>query len=377
MFCKSMCFRFSSGQDMNTREQQDAVEFFNSLADALDEVFKASGGVELFEKFFGGTLSDQKKCRDCPHIFMKEQLFTSIAVDVRSHNNLRASLNEYVTGDLLEGDNAYFCEICKEKVTCVKRMCVKKLPPYLVFQLKRFDMDWNRNSPIKFFDYFDFPMTLDMEPYTTSGVEKNESQNDSNCSNQNTSGYINCETEQISTIYKLRGVVVHSGEANGGHYYSFISDTKDDGKNQWYRFDDTEVTPWDYNENDARFNWYGGYNDGINEKEKRRFSAYMLVYEAVKNDNPQFSGSTAKSVNSPSPPGIPSPNMNSMDLRFGSMSLHSRRGLNNRLPYYWEKEVTKNNLKFAHEKFQFTSAYFRFVQDLTRLAAIQSYARVV
>ncbi|KAE9553311.1 hypothetical protein FO519_003477 [Halicephalobus sp. NKZ332] len=370
---------FSSGQDMNTREQQDAVEFFNSLADALDEVFKASGGVALFEKFFGGTLSDQKKCRDCPHIFMKEQLFTSIAVDVRSHNNLRASLNEYVTGDLLEGDNAYFCEICKEKVTCVKRMCVKKLPPFLVFQLKRFDMDWNRNSPVKFFDYFDFPMTLDMEPYTTAGVEKNENQ--SNCSNVSNcdTNEISCEVEQDSTIYKLRGVVVHSGEANGGHYYSFISEKKE-GKQFWYRFDDTEVTSWDYNENDARFNWYGGYNDGIiNEKEKRRFSAYMLVYESVpKNNEVQpNSSSTNRSLNlnmhSPSPPCIPSPNMNSVDLRFGSMSIHSRRSIVNRLPYFWEKEITKNNLKFAHEKFQFTTGYFRFLQDLTRLAALQSH----
>ena len=26
----------------------------------------------------------------------------------------------------------------------------------------------------------------------------------------------------VSTKYKLRGVVVHSGQASGGHYYSFI-----------------------------------------------------------------------------------------------------------------------------------------------------------
>lgn len=28
--------------------------------------------------------------------------------------------------------------------------------------------------------------------------------------------------EGVSTKYKLRGVVVHSGQASGGHYYSFI-----------------------------------------------------------------------------------------------------------------------------------------------------------
>ena len=28
--------------------------------------------------------------------------------------------------------------------------------------------------------------------------------------------------EGVSTKYQLRGVVVHSGQASGGHYYSFI-----------------------------------------------------------------------------------------------------------------------------------------------------------
>ena len=28
--------------------------------------------------------------------------------------------------------------------------------------------------------------------------------------------------EGVSTKYRLRGIVVHSGQASGGHYYSFI-----------------------------------------------------------------------------------------------------------------------------------------------------------
>lgn len=30
------------------------------------------------------------------------------------------------------------------------------------------------------------------------------------------------EEEEASKKYKLRGIVVHSGQASGGHYYSFI-----------------------------------------------------------------------------------------------------------------------------------------------------------
>ena len=40
--------------------------------------------------------------------------------------------------------------------------------------------------------------------------------------------------------YKLRGTVIHSGTADGGHYYSFIKD-----KEQWYSFNDEFVEPID------------------------------------------------------------------------------------------------------------------------------------
>jgi len=43
---------------------------------------------------------------------------------------------------------------------------VKKLPPVLAIQLKRFEYDYERVCAIKFNDYFEFPRILDMEPYT-------------------------------------------------------------------------------------------------------------------------------------------------------------------------------------------------------------------
>lgn len=56
----------------------------------------------------------------------------------------------------------------------VKRLLIKKLPPVLAIQLKRFDYDWERECAIKFNDYFEFPRELDMEPYTVAGVAKLE-----------------------------------------------------------------------------------------------------------------------------------------------------------------------------------------------------------
>lgn len=42
--------------------------------------------------------------------------------------------------------------------------------------------------------------------------------------------------------YKLAGIVVHSGQANGGHYYSYIMQRLPNGAEKWYKFDDNEVS---------------------------------------------------------------------------------------------------------------------------------------
>uniref|UniRef100_A0A3B4AEH6 Ubiquitin carboxyl-terminal hydrolase n=1 Tax=Periophthalmus magnuspinnatus TaxID=409849 RepID=A0A3B4AEH6_9GOBI len=147
-----------------------------------------------------------------------EESFTTLNVDIRNHQNLLDSMEQYVKGDLLEGANAYHCEKCNKKVRTQCRWTATlvnaKLPPVLAIQLKRFDYDWERECAIKFNDYFEFPRELDMEPYTVAGV------------------------------YRLVGVLVHSGQASGGHYYSYIIQRNggDGEKNRWYKFDDGDVT---------------------------------------------------------------------------------------------------------------------------------------
>ncbi len=92
---------------------------------------------------------------------------------------------------------------------------MKKLPPVLAIQLKRFEYDYERLCPIKFNDYFEFPRELDMEPYTVSGLAKIEGEmidDDVTALGQN-----------VPSSYRLTGIVVHSGQASGGHYYSYIS----------------------------------------------------------------------------------------------------------------------------------------------------------
>lgn len=50
------------------------------------------------------------------HRYECEESFTTLNVDIRNHQNLLDSLEQYVKGDLLEGANAYHCEKCNKKV---------------------------------------------------------------------------------------------------------------------------------------------------------------------------------------------------------------------------------------------------------------------
>ena len=194
---------------------------------------------------------------------------------------------------LLTGGDAYHCEKCNKKVNTVKRMCVKKLPPILAIQLKRFEYDYERLCPIKFNDYFEFPRVLDMEPYTVWGLAKAEGEIIDYDIDEETN-------RDICTRYHLTGIVVHSGQASGGHYYSYIlhrpppgSSSSTSGESgagaKWYKFDDGDVSECKMDDDEEMKNQcFGGEYMGevfdhvvkrmSYRRQKRWWNAYMLFY---------------------------------------------------------------------------------------------------
>ncbi|KAM3727860.1 putative ubiquitin carboxyl-terminal hydrolase FAF-X [Dirofilaria immitis] len=391
-------FRFC-GQAVNVREQQDALEFYNALFDSIDEGLKKLGEPPICENLFGGMFADQKICKDCPHRYQREETFTSISVDVRSHNNLLDSLKEYVKGDLLNNDNAYLCEECNKKVTAVKRLCVARLPPYLTIQLKRFDFDWERDSPQKYNDYFEFPLDLDMMPFTVHGLAQAEGEiskeelthSSVTDSGRGTSERASPETNDVygaagtstihheaklndnnSTKYCLRGVIVHSGQANGGHYYSFIRSEEDGGR--WFKFDDTDVTEWHLNKEEMQNMWFGGEYiaesfDNNNshyqkKRQKRWWNAYLLIYEKAPTTVTSIASSSAElttSCSSTQPSHSSSNSPLSLDKKIGAMSISTRI---RQMPPKLEALVRGKNTCAMHERSQYTPNYFQFIRDI-------------
>jgi len=56
------------------------------------------------------------------------------------------------------------------------------------------------------------------------------------------------ESEIEQYEYDLIGVTVHTGTADGGHYYSFIKDRTAGARDKWFLFNDAEVKPFDPNQ---------------------------------------------------------------------------------------------------------------------------------
>lgn len=82
--------------------------------------------------------------------------------------------------------------------------------------------------------------------------------------------------------YKLSGIVVHSGTADSGHYYSFIKDR--DQKDKWYEFNDQIVR--DFDPADIPNECYGGEDsfqtsNMMYMKSMKWRNAYILMYERV------------------------------------------------------------------------------------------------
>lgn len=91
------------------------------------------------------------------------------------------------------------------------------------------------------------------------------------------------KNEGRSTQYRLKGVLIHSGSAEAGHYYSYIRI-----QDQWMEFNDTGVRIFDASTENKHKEWFGSGKTTSPEKGFMPYgygssstSAYMLFYDRV------------------------------------------------------------------------------------------------
>lgn len=192
----------------------------------------------------------------------------------------------------MEGDNQVFCDRCKKNTDTVLRTAISALPNMLILSLKRFDLDFNTFETVKLNSRCAFGQTLNMKRYTLEGMEAMGAEGADGGPDDMDTGTEDSATSQLADEdyeYKLAGVLVHAGVAQGGHYYSFIKDRSPGSEEKWYRFDDEDVTPFD--PASIEVECFGGKvkketkwpNGQVHTVESEQYAnALMLFYEKVK-----------------------------------------------------------------------------------------------
>jgi ubiquitin C-terminal hydrolase len=131
-------------------------------------------------------------------------------------------LKEFKQTELLDEDNKWYCNKCKDHVQATKTLEIFRVPRILVISLKRFKTSRSKYgyggmglSGQKLDTQVSFPLEgLDMTPFVLSETQK----------------------KNTSLIYDCYAVSNHFGSAGFGHYTAYAMNpfTK-----SWYNFDDS------------------------------------------------------------------------------------------------------------------------------------------
>ncbi|KAL6065920.1 USP domain-containing protein [Balamuthia mandrillaris] len=287
-FCSA--YKDSSGRPVNTAQQMDANEFFNNLFEKLEGHLKGTPQENLLKDVFGGELCNQLIPKGCPHRSEREEPFYTVGIEIKNKKDILESLKLFISGEMLQGENKYKCDICNTGRDTLKRCCISKLPKVLMLHLKRFEFDLNLMRNVKLNDLCEFPMQLNMEPFTKEYLARQEMESANLRMSQDTQRNDFQKRPPSYYQYQLVGIVVHQGNADSGHYYSFIQERVPLGENRdprWYEFNDTNVLPFDT----ARipYETFGGEEEvTIHDREKnttrivkrpKSHNAYILVYQ--------------------------------------------------------------------------------------------------
>ena len=171
-FCRA--FKDIDGSPIDLLVQKDVAEFFGMFTDRIETLIKGTKEEKVMHNLFQGVLANEFICKDCPHYSEREEPFLTISLEVKNKTSVLDSLKSFVEGEMLSGDNAYYCEKCEKKVSALKRCCIKRMPNILFLTLKRFEFDFDTMQRVKVNDYCEFPLELDMNLYSQQELARSD-----------------------------------------------------------------------------------------------------------------------------------------------------------------------------------------------------------
>ena len=218
---------------INVREQQDAGEFLNLFLDQLPQDCQALLKLSLVNKIEG--ITEKYETENI------ETMFT-LPLDVKGLSDISASFDSFLEAENFCGQDGLMTPV--GKIDCKKFARIRAAPKVLAIQLKRFEYDL-RYGHYKVTDHFSFPEKI------------------------NISTLMDNANDECNFDYELKGVVLHSGSVDAGHYISLV---KING--EWYKFNDGCVSQFTAAE--LEHEAFGGRTTG--------FCASLLFYSQFSSD---------------------------------------------------------------------------------------------
>eukprot|EP00127_Corallochytrium_limacisporum_P000956 Clim_evm40s33 gene=Clim_evmTU40s33 len=254
MICSLL--RDFDGNKLNVMQQMDAQEFLNMFIDRLEREGQKSGSSDIWREHIGGYYLQEILSQDCGHVSTTTEPFYTLGLEIQDLNDITDSLASLIQSETLDGPNKYFCDKCEKRTVAVKRTVLGSNPRHLVIHLKRFAFDLRSLTNTKVDSYCRFPHTLDLEPYMHKSVLLDP---------KRSGGF----------EYQLKGVVVHQGNIDAGHYFSVLCDRE---TGEWFEYNDEDVLPFDTSMI-PELCFGGQMMDENGEQFPKNFSAYLLVYD--------------------------------------------------------------------------------------------------
>ncbi|KIY43869.1 cysteine proteinase, partial [Fistulina hepatica ATCC 64428] len=218
--------------DMCGYAQQDAHESFISILNHMHSNSRGSTNVScncIVHSTFAGQLQSEVKCGRCGNVTVTVDPILDISLELSGSNEdtLSSCLRRFTHPERLASEE-YTCQQCgKSSHESSKRMSIRRLPPVLSFQFKRFEQKSSDKATTQKIDSFvRFPSVLNMAPYTRNAMK------DETDSDVPPLGVLGPMYE-----YDLFAVINHEGQLNNGHYTNYAR-----SQDEWYRFDDDKVT---------------------------------------------------------------------------------------------------------------------------------------
>ncbi|KAH9425416.1 Ubiquitin carboxyl-terminal hydrolase 20, partial [Dermatophagoides pteronyssinus] len=188
----------------------------------------------IVSDLFAGELENTIRCANCGHTSTLIETFLNLSIPITAIDRAIQSkiqnsmvfldlidcLETFFNPELLENENRYHCDNCKQLCNGIKCIRIKRLPEILIVHLNRYQ---NVNSVVrKITSQLNFPLNdFSLKSFLTESMAATNNVND-------------------DAQYDLVAVVCHNGtQVTNGHYICYAMNEMN---LDWYEFDDMHVS---------------------------------------------------------------------------------------------------------------------------------------